>query len=536
MHRVSLGLLAVVWICLLAVGATLTVEHYDGYEYILTGMAVAGEGTYFFPKNPVLSTILSALYGIFERLELDTRSLANYHLPLVILNLGLALIVAKWIRLFCPILSTVTIAAMLCVNRSFIHYVPFALPDVLIACSIGIWLYADATLPIRSPAGKISRIMILGLCALQRPQTVIIPAASLLTAVIKDRRRLASATLIVLGSVVVYISLNTVFFYRGVILGYQGGLSSLGTQPNLVQAITGQFEFLYYFFGRPLSYPILRVAPVSSLWAYSGAMMDALNPIGTGLLVVGVFQLRKFRQSPQWDGLMGGALIGSLCFFMFLLYVRATGPARYITPLIPALTLIECLGLAWLTRRRAALGTLALVGVFCLAVIPEARYFYHPYYRADLERRTTRNIKEWSRSEPIYFTGSAQSPFYSQENVVHDFQPDFYVYRGLPAVNFYSGRSLRYLGQEPTFRAHGFPIPDDLDTLIEPNRTLIIPPMRIYQEALVPWESLEVPPGTQVTPLYAVRWSLDSPPGTPCSPKVQEVCVEVYTPSPGMGF
>ena len=536
MHRVSLVLLGVTWLCLLVVGATLTVEYYDGFEYLMTGMAVAGEGTYFFPKNPVLSSILSAVFRVLEILHLDARSLANYHLPLIVLNLGLSLIVARWIRLFCPLLSTVTIAAMLCFNRSFIHHVPFALPDVLIACSIGIWWYADTTLPMRTPAGKVSRILILGLCALQHPQTVIIPAASLLTAIFKDRSKVASATQIVLGSLTVYIALNTVFFYQGVNLSYEGGLSSLGTQPDLMQAITGPFSFLYYYFGRPLSYPTLRVAPEGALWAYVGAIIDVLTPIGTGLLVLGVLQLRKFRQSALWNGALEGVLIGSVGFFIFLLFVRAIGPVRYITPVLPALALLQCLGLAWLARKRAILGTLALVGVFCFSVVPEVRHFYHPYYRADLEHRTTRSIIEWNPSEPTFFTGSALSPFYSEENVVHDFQPDFYSYRGMPAFIFYSGRRLSYLGQDPTFQNYGFPIPDNLENMMEQDKTLIIPPVRVHEGTLVPWESPSVPPGTQVTPLYTLRWSPDRAPDKPCSPMVPGICVEVHTPSPNTVF
>jgi hypothetical protein len=158
MHRVSLGLLAMAWFCLLAAGATLTVEHYDGYEYIMTGMAVVGEGSYFFPKNPVLSSFLSTVYAVLDLVNLDTRSLANYHLPILILNLGLSLILARWVKLFCPTLSTVTIAALLCFNRSFFHYAPFALPDALIVGSLGLWLYIDMTVSIRSPAGKVARI------------------------------------------------------------------------------------------------------------------------------------------------------------------------------------------------------------------------------------------------------------------------------------------------------------------------------------------------------------------------------------------
>jgi hypothetical protein len=119
---------------------------------------------------------------------------------------------------------------------------------------------------------------------------------------------------------------------------------------------------------------------------------------------------------------------------------------------------------------------------------------------------------------------------------MHDFHPDFYLYRGLPAVIFYGGSSLRYLGQDPTFRVYGFPIPDNLDTLIEQNKTLIIPPMRIYQETLVSWESVEVPPETRSAPLYTVRCSSDPTPEKSCSPMVQNLCVEINTPSPTTVF
>jgi uncharacterized membrane protein len=356
----------------------------------------------------------------------------------------------------------------------------------------------------------------------------VIPAACIMAAIIRDRRRVVAAVQIVVGSVAVYIVLNTLFYYQGVNLSYEGGLSGLGTKPDLMQAITGPFAFLrYYFFELVLSFP-----EKSSVWNYLRSIFEALNPVGMGLFALGVLQLRKTYRSKQWPDLLGGVLVGSACFLVFLLYVRTIGAIRYITPLLPALTLIQCLGLAWLARKKAMLATLALVGVFCFSIIPEARYFYQPFYRANLERRTTRNVTEWSHSESIYFTGSALSPFYSRENVRHEFHPDFYLYRGLPAVIFYSGSSLRYLGQDPTFRVYGFPIPDNLDTLIEQDKTLIIPPMRIYQETLVSWESVEVPPETRITPLYTVRWSSDPTPEKSCSPMVQNLCVEIHTPSP----
>ena len=528
MYRVSLGLLTVAWLCLLVVGATLTVEYYDGYEYIMTGMAVAGEGSYFFPKNPVLSSIFSVVYRLLDLFSLDVRNLAHYHLPIIVVNLGLSLVMARWIRLFCPTLSMVTIAALVCFNRSFFHHAPFALPDALIACSIGLWLYTDASVPMRSWPGRLARTLLLAFCALQRPQTVIIPAACILVAIIRDRCRVAAAVQIVLGSAAVYIVLNTLFFYQGVNLNYEGGLSGLGTNPTLIQAITGLFAFLrYYFFDLVLSFP-----EKNSVWDYVRSIFEALNPVGMGLFVLGALQLRMTYRSKQWPKLLEGVLVGSICFFVFLLYVRTIGAIRYITPLLPALTLLQCFGLAWLARKKAAWATLAMVGVFAFSVIPEARYFSQPFYRADLEGRTTRNIIEWSHSEPIYFTGSALSPFFSQENVVHDFHPDFYFYRGMPAFNFYSGSSLRYLRQDPTFRVYGFPIPDNLDTLIEQDTTLIVPPVKVHEERLVSWESVEVPPGTRVTPLYTVRWSPDPTPEKSCSPIGEDWCVEVHTPSP----
>ena len=532
MHRVSLGLLAMTWFCLLAAGATLTVEYYDGYEYIMTGMAVVGEGSYFFPKNPVLSSFLSTVYAVLELGHLDTRSLANYHLPILILNLGLSLVLAKWIKLFCPTLSIVTIAALLCFNRSFFHYAPFALPDALIACSIGLWLYTDASVPMQSWPGKLARMVILACCVLQRPQTVMIPAACILAAIIGDRRRVAAAAQIVFGSVAVYVVLNTLFFYRGVNLSYEGGLSGLGTKPNLIEAIIGPFAFLrYYFFDLVLSYPEQH-----SVWDYLRSIFEVLNPVGMGLFALGALQLRKTYRSKQRPELLGGLLVGSICFMVFLLYVRTIGASRYLTPLLPALTLVQCLGLVWLVEKKKVLGSLVLVGIFCFSVIPEVRHFYHPFYRTDLERRTIREIEEWSQTEPIYFTGSAQSPFFSKENILHDFDPDFYLYRSMPAFVFYGGSSLRYLGQDPTFEDYGFPIPDRLENLIEPNQTLIVPPVRIYQEAIVPWEIGTVPLGTRVTPLYAVRWSSDPTPGKSCSPLVPDLCVEVHTPSPAAMF
>ncbi|MDA2934017.1 hypothetical protein MYX82_06705 [Acidobacteria bacterium AH-259-D05] len=532
MQKVSLGLLVVAWLCLLFLGAILTVEHYDGYEYIMTGMTFAGESSYFFPKNPVLSSFFAFVYTILDLAHLDTRSLANYHLPILILNLSLSLIIAKWIKSFCPTLSIATIAAVICFNRSFFHYVPFALPDALVACSIGLWLYLDTILSMQSSIGKFTRIAILGLCALQRLQTVIIPASSIVTGIIRDRQRVASSIQIALGSVAFYLVFNTIFFYRGFNLGYEGGPLNLGTKPDLIQAITGQFAFLnYYFFDL-----VLTFQDKSSVWDYFASIFYTLTPVGTALLALGSFQLRKFYHSTQWSGLVGGVLIGSVCFFTFLLYVRTIGADRYITPLLPAFALIQCLGLAWLFKKRAMLGTLAVLGMFCFSVIPEFQHFYQPFYRADLERRAAQNIIRWSHSEPIYFTGSGLSPFLSKENIVHEFDPDFYHYGGMPAFVFFTRKELHFIPQNLTFNTYGFPIPDDLGNLVESDKTLIIPPMKLHDGIIIPWQTLEMPPNTDVTPLYCLRWSPGRTPDKPCSPVVQDICVEVYTPSETMVF
>ena len=524
---VSLALLGVSWLCLLVVGATLSVEYYDGYEYIMTGMTVAGEGTYFFPKNPVLSSILGAVYAVLDLVNLDTRSLAHYHLPILLLNLGLSLVIARWIGLFCPTLPIATIAALICFNRSFFHHASLALPDVLIVCSLGLWLYVDTTVSMRSQGGRLARMVLLILCALQRPQTLIIPAVSMVTAIIRDRGRVGAAVQIVLGSVGLYVALNTLFFYRGVNLSYEGGISGLGTKPDLIEALSGQFAFLRYYF-----IDLVLGAPErSSVWAYLRSILDALNPVGMGLFVLGAFQLRKICRSRQWPEL-AGLLAGSGLFLVFLLCVGTIGAGRYITPLLPALTLIQCFGLMWVVQKKKMLGSLVVIGVFAFSVIPEARHLFQPFYRADLEQRTAENIIQWSHSEPIYFTGSAVSPFFSTSNVLHEFHADFYRYRGMPAFIFFSRSRLRPVPRNPTFGTYGFPIPDGLEDLIEQDKTLIVPPIRIHEETLVPWESTRVPRGTQVTPLYTLRWSLERTPEKDCSPLVEDRCVEVRTPSP----
>ncbi len=72
----------------------------------------------------------------------------------------------------------------------------------------------------------------------------------------------------------------------------------------------------------------------------------------------------------------------------------------------------------------------------------------------------------------------------------------------------------------------------DLNRPIEQDTTLIVPPVKVHEERLVSWESVEVPPGTRVTPLYTVRWSPDPTPEKSCSPIGEDWCVEVHTPSP----
>ena len=88
-------------------------------------------------------------------------------------------------------------------------------------------------------------------------------------------------------------------------------------------------------------------------------LLRVLTPAGILLLSIGIGELvRKKRDRSSAAGSLlssrlAGPLLGTVCFFVFLLCTRTRGPTRYLSPLLPAAFLLECVGLGWVARPRA---------------------------------------------------------------------------------------------------------------------------------------------------------------------------------------
>src|SRR5204863_9948563 len=128
------------------VASTITVEYYDGYEYIVTGWTAAGATEFFFPKNVALSSWF-ALLLLGHRAAGAWPTLASTHLAMLVLHAGCVAIVARWIKALCPALPIAAIAVVVMSNRLVLHYAPFALADLAAAGAIGLWYWVDLRVP-----------------------------------------------------------------------------------------------------------------------------------------------------------------------------------------------------------------------------------------------------------------------------------------------------------------------------------------------------------------------------------------------------
>ena len=488
------------WAYLLWVASTLTVDYYDGFEYLMTGVGLNGHTLFSHLKSPLL-TVLFAL------VQLPIRgmppSLAPFHLAMALVNLSGIVIIAKWIRRYCPSLSLIEIAAVVTFNRLVVHYLPFAITDLPAAGLIGLWLWVEAELPLSSRKGMLGRAAVLGLCVLGRAPIAVIPVVSVTVEAWRSRR---------LGAFLAIGSASLV-----AILAAGGILNALAGK-SFIAGSVGLISPAWNFFSKhPLGIP---PAP-SYLFIFFFLL---LTPAGVLLAALGAAKaVRRASGLPSLSTLIGPAL-GALCWFAYLMFGWASWDARYLSPLLAFWALIQCRGVAWLSRKKAWAGTLAIVVLF-LSVVPEFLHSAQSFYRADSERRAAAEIAQWSRSKEVVFVGALSAAMAPEKHVFHPGDCCFYVYHwSLAAYSFFT-RQQAYYGNA-TFSRYGYPIPDQMPEIVQPGVTVIVASDSVYVTETMP---------PRLPPIYALRWYPKEAGNSDCSPAVPDLCVQILTVNPREG-
>lgn len=490
---VSLVLCVIVAASLLWAAFALTCEHYDGYEYILSAWTLWGSGTYFMPKCPAMIALLALIHAPFALLRISP-SLVHYHVPLVILALGESILIARWIRRFCPTLSIWTTLAICCGNTYFLSYAPFALSDITVGFLVFLWWWADTAYPIDMPRGQTGRTLALAACALGRPQTAIIPAVCMIFHLVRTRKIRPLLT-IGLGAILLYIVATGILFR----LGPDGVSFGRGVFVN--------FDWLRYY------YHWIAGDAYAPFFEHPRNLAIMLGPVGLALTIAGAVRLFRRPSESHWQPELAGLFAGSVCFFLFLVWMRVEGP-QYLSPLLPAWALLQCVALAWLNQRCPKLATAAVAALVIVSLAQASPAYLPRAFRDDHERRLADRVTSWGAGRKVIYA------FRFPARRVYDLPPgpgplaDVNDNRYFPALlpfRFYTPAThvIDATGSV-TLQASTFPVPENLKRVAPPEDPLVVPPIRV-----------RAPGGAiKITPWYILRWF---PPDTPRPPTARQV-------------
>lgn len=412
---------------------TVTVDYYDGFEYLLTARALLGSRLFWFLRNPALSAYL-ALVEAPWRAAGGGLGLRGFHLAMLALNAAGALAAALWIR---RVGVRVPLAAAVCVfaaNRLFAHYALFAMGDIPSAAAVAACLWSEEALTPGSRVGRGARAVLLALCALGRPQAVLIPGTALLVAAARRRRwkefLTAAADSILLSCAVIAVA------YRLVGVPFAAGL------PDHARMMAHYLLMNTGAAGR---------VPAGDRIVF---LLLTLTPPGVLLLLAGLFELSRPRRRELRARLLGPAAGGAV----YVLFLFAVGhmDARYLSPLIPLWALAQCAALERLEKARAWAAPFALAALL-LGTAPELARFGDPFYRADRERTLSEDVAAWTGAHRFYFFGDS-APLHPDRFVFHPDDDYFYLYHwGSSPFMFFTG--LPAYGEPALFSHAGWPIP-----------------------------------------------------------------------------
>jgi len=434
--RLPLVLLAAALAALAWAAWTVTVEYYDGFEYLLTARTLLGSRLYFFPKNPALSGFL-ALVEAPWRAAGGSLGLRGFHVAMLALNAAGALAAAAWLRRVGVRLSLAAAGVVVVCTRLYFHYALFAMADLPAAFAVAAYLWAQTAEPLATRRGRLTRAASLALCALGRPQAALIPAAALLAEAVREKRPLQAAWTAAAAAAVAAAALGVFYWIAGA-----GFFAGIALHAQLVRN-----QYRGNFGG----------ADAEPAWTYAVYLARLLTPVGAALALGGLWEFSRRERRSLRRALAGPALGAGV--YLLLMCAMPRKETRYLSPLLPFCALAQCLALERLSKWRAWAAPLALAALFVSAA-PELARFAEPFYRADRERSLSEEIASWSGARHFYFFGDS-APLHPERFVFDRADDYFYVYHWqAPAFMFFTGLPASRV--PALFSRAGWPIPNGI--------------------------------------------------------------------------
>lgn len=470
--------IALVFLGLLALGlawaaSRITVEYYDGYEYLVTSESLRGSDRYYQPKHILLVTWLAAWGGLGELLGF-VGSLRFHHAGMVLANVVAHLPLLILVRRTLPGVPLAVVALLTFSNRIFAHYAPFALGDLLLPGIIATWGIAARGAPLETARGTASRMAAIALCLLSRPQVVIIPATGLLLEVVDRPRNALRAVSILGGAALVFLACATAFT-----------AASTGLAP-------GPALDAYLAFTRAFSAEVFNF-PTNPWWATLYHFVLATSGVMVGLVALGAWPRTHAVRS--WSSADRGLFAGSTAYLLFLLFGLTAADTRYLTPLMPAWVLLAGKGWLVLERRARALAFVSLVAIGLNGMLEIAK-FREPFYASDIHARISRQVARWAGDRtPVFVTPLAA--LFPDDHVFSIHDNAFYLYSWSRAAHAFHARTRPLeLAFVPGFEEKGYPWPNRVREWLGRDVVAVVP-------GLAAFRTIDLPDRMQ--PIYLFR-------------------------------
>lgn len=448
--------------------ARITVEYYDGYEYLVTGSALNGPARYFQPKHLLLSTGLAAWERLGGALGIPS-TLPWFHSGMLIANLAAALLLALLVRKAVPGVPLAAAFLLVAANRLFAHYAPFALGDLLLVGVIAGWGLVARSTTIETGRGLIARILVVALCLLARPQIVLIPAAGLALEAWEGGSRRAVRALLVLATAALLHLLGAAAF------------SAAALDLPLPRGLDAYLDFLAAF-GREVLF-----FPSSPWWAPLLHFVMAFSPLSAALVLFGVEQSirggavpARLKRDPD-----RALYFGSVLYILFLLFGLTAADARYLAPVWPAAVLLAARGWRALDVRSNTLGAGVLAMLLLLAGIEIAK-FRDPFYASDLHARVSREVDAWAQGRAVVFV-TPMAALFPDDHAFSRYDNSWAIYAWNRAAHaFHAGVTPMDLAFIPGFDERGYPWPNGIDRWLGPDAVAVVPAAMAHREINLP--------------------------------------------------
>lgn len=472
--------LAIVFLGVLAFGlawavARITVEYYDGYEYLVTAESLRGPDRYYQPKHILLVAWLAAWGGFGELLGF-VGSLRFHHAGMLLANIAAHGPLIVLVRRNLPGLPLAIAALLVFSNRLFAHYAPFALGDLLLPGIIAAWTLAARSAPLESPRGSVLRTATIALCLLARPQIVLIPLTGLLLEVAAHPRNALRAVTILGGAALVHLACAAAF-------------TAASTGLPAAPALDAYLSFTRAFSAEVFTFP------TNPWWATLYHFVLAFSGVLLALVVLGAWPPRDVAHA--WSAAERGLFAGSAIYLLFLLFGLTASDTRYLTPLAPAWVLLAARGWLALERKARALALASLLAIGLNGTLEIAK-FAEPFYASDLHAKITRRVADWSgRRTPVFVTPLAA--LFPDDHVFSIHDNAYYLYSWSRAAHAFHARTRPLeLAFVPGFEERGYPWPNRVGEWLGRDVVAIVPGRAAFR-------TIDLPERMQ--PIYLFRRS-----------------------------